>query len=64
MEFKVPLSRADITQAEIDAVCAVLRSPTCRSAPNSPNSKRSWQTMSEPNSPSPSIQVQVDCFCA
>ncbi len=27
MEFKVPLSRADISEAEIDAVCAVLRSP-------------------------------------
>lgn len=27
MEFKVPLSRADISQAEIDAVVAVLRSP-------------------------------------
>ena len=36
MEFKVPLSRADITQAEIDAVCAVMRSPYLSLGPKLP----------------------------
>lgn len=36
MEFKVPLSRADITQADIDAVVSVLKSPYLSLGPKLP----------------------------
>jgi hypothetical protein len=58
MEMKVNLSRPDITEAEIEAVCQVLRSPNLSLGPK----LRDSNTISESSTRLLSTAARAGCF--